>query len=250
MELIILGSGTAIPSARRGAPGAVIKIGDELILLDCGPGSLHRLAKAGLNFLNIYYILISHLHPDHIADLVPFLFALRSPDLPLIQKEITIIGGRGVEHFFEKIHSIYGSWAEPPRTITLIETISKEISFPLFLLKTTPAVHLPSSIAFRITTPEGKSLFYSGDTDYSNQLIDLAQGVDLALIECSFPEGNKVEGHLTPKIAGRIAAEASCQRIILTHLYPQCEASDIKKQCAEVYKGEIIIAQDGMRIQV
>ncbi len=250
MELIILGSGTAIPSAGRGAPGAVIKIGDELILLDCGPGSLHRLAKAGLNFLNIFYILISHLHPDHIADLVPFLFALRNPDLPLIQKEITIIGGRGVEHFFQKINSIYGSWVEPPRTITLIEAISKEISFPLFLLKTAPAEHLPSSIAFRITTPEGKSLFYSGDTAYSNQLIDLAQGVDLALIECSFPEGNKVGGHLTPKIAGRIAAEASCQRIILTHLYPQCEDSDIKKQCAEVYKGEIIIASDGMRIHI
>jgi ribonuclease BN (tRNA processing enzyme) len=250
MELIILGSGTAIPSAQRGAPGAVIKIGGELILLDCGPGSLHRLAKAGLNFLNIFYILISHLHPDHIADLVPFLFALRNPDLPPIQKEIAIIGGRGVEHHFEKINSIYGCWVAPPRTITLIEAISKEISFPLFLIKTAPAEHLPSSIAFRITSPEGKSLFYSGDTDYSNQLIDLAQGVDLALIECSFPEGSKVEGHLTPKIAGRIAAEASCQRIILTHLYPQCEGSDIKKQCAEVYKGEIIIAQDGMRIQI
>jgi ribonuclease BN (tRNA processing enzyme) len=250
MELIILGSGTAIPSAQRAAPGAVIRIGDELILLDCGPGSLHRLAKAGLNFLNITYILISHLHPDHTADLVPFLFALRNPDLPLIQKEITIIGGRGIEDYFEKIHHIYNYWVEPPRTITLIEAASEEFPFAQFLLKTAPAEHLPSSIAFRITSTEGKSFFYSGDTDYSTRLIELAQGANLALLECSFPEGKKVEGHLTPEIAGRIAAEADCQRIILTHLYPRCEGYDIRKQCAAAYKGEIIIAQDGMRVQI
>ena len=250
MELIILGSGTAIPSAKRGSPGAVLKICEELIMLDCGSGSLEKLVKKGLNFLNIYYILISHLHPDHIIDLVPFLFALRNQDLPPVQREISIIGPFGVERYFNQLKEVYGCWVEPPCQIKLIEAAEDEFSFPRFSLKTAPVKHLGNSIAFRISTPEGKSFLYSGDSDYCRQLVELARGVDLALIESSFPEGMKVEGHLTPKLVGRIATEAGCPRIILTHLYPQCENHDIREQCQEAYKGEVIIAQDGMQFSI
>lgn len=219
-------------------------------MLDCGSGSLQKLAKLHLNFLDIYYIFVSHLHPDHIIDLVPLLFALRNPDLSPIQKEIIIIGGKGIKQYFNQLKEIYGPSMEPPCQIKLIETVGEELSIPKFSLKTVPVEHLESSVAIKIVTPEGKKFLYSGDTDYCQQLVDLSRGVDLALLECSFPEGMKAEGHLTPKLAGKIAAEAGCPKIILTHLYPQCDSHDIKKQCQEVYAGEIVIAQDGMRLHI
>ena len=59
----------------------------------------------------------------------------------------------------------------------------------------------------KLTDSNGKSIVYSGDTDYCPELIELADNCDLLILECSFPDDMKVEGHLTPSEAGKIAAE-------------------------------------------
>jgi ribonuclease BN (tRNA processing enzyme) len=113
-----------------------------------------------------------------------------------------------------------------------------------------PMTHTPESIGYRIELADGKSIAVSGDTDYSETIVDLALEADLLVLECSFPEGKKVEGHLTPSLAGRIASESHCKRLLLTHLYPVCDSTDIVGQCKEVFKGEIILAEDLMRVKV
>ena len=90
----------------------------------------------------------------------------------------------------------------------------------------------------------------SGDTDYCKNIIDLAFEVDLLVLECSFPEGKKVEGHLTPSLAGRIGSESHCKRLLLTHLYPICDQFDIVNECRQVYKGNLILGEDLMRIAI
>ncbi|MBI5183158.1 MAG: ribonuclease Z, partial [Nitrospinae bacterium] len=75
MDLIIIGSGTCVPSKRRGSPGLVIKTGRKILLFDSGSGTLGRLIQIGISYRDIDYIFYSHIHPDHVADLVPFLFA-------------------------------------------------------------------------------------------------------------------------------------------------------------------------------
>ena len=79
-------------------------------------------------------------------------------------------------------------------------------------------------------------MVYSGDTDYSEDLIRLAQGADLLICECSLPEEMKVEGHLVPSLAGRIASEAGCRKLLLVHLYPECEGRDIRALAAGISK--------------
>jgi len=74
--------------------------------------------------------------------------------------------------------------------------------------------------------------------------------VDILVLECSFPDGKKVEGHLTPSLAGRIALESHCKKLLLTHFYPICDQSDILGQCSQVYPGEIILGEDLMRIAI
>ena len=90
----------------------------------------------------------------------------------------------------------------------------------------------------------------SGDTDYCQTIIDLAFDVDLLVLECSFPDGKKVEGHLTPSLAGRIAAESHCKRLLLTHLYPVCDQFDIVGQCKKIFQGHVIMGEDLMRIKI
>ena len=110
--------------------------------------------------------------------------------------------------------------------------------------------HIPSSIALRIEDPAGRSMVYSGDTGESGDLADFAAGVDLLLIEASFPDGQEVEGHLTPASAGRVASKARPGKVILTHFYPPCDAVDMLSQLRAAWPGEAALAEDGMRIRI
>jgi ribonuclease BN (tRNA processing enzyme) len=250
MELIILGSGTAVPSLRRGSPAALIKEGDQSILLDSGSGTLVRMLRAGVTYKNVDAVLYSHIHPDHIADLVPLIFACKYQEDPR-DKDLLIIGGRGLRDYFEGLRWVHGSWIEPQTFhIHIREVVSDEMTIGGLQVQTLPLEHAPESVGYRIRSPQGKVVVYSGDTGYCPNIVELAGGADLLLLECSFPEGQKVAGHLTPSVAGRIAREAGCARLCLTHLYPPCELSDITKDCRNVFDGEVILAEDMMTIVI
>ncbi len=70
------------------------------------------------------------------------------------------------------------------------------------------------------------------------------------LLECSFPDDGKIQGHLTPSECGKIAAETECGRLVLTHFYPQVIGTDIKSSVEKFYDGPVDLAYDGMEIQI
>ena len=113
-----------------------------------------------------------------------------------------------------------------------------------------PVSHNPESIAYKISTSAGKSVVYSGDTDYCESLVSLAAGADIFICECSFPDGHKVPGHLTPSLAGKMAAKANPGRLVLTHFYPECEAADLVSQCRSTWKGPLTLAEDLMTFKI
>ncbi|MBF0477550.1 MAG: MBL fold metallo-hydrolase [Deltaproteobacteria bacterium] len=73
ITLTILGSGTAIPRPDRTASSNLVRVNDETIIIDLGPGALHRLAQAGSSLNQVSHILITHFHNDHTSDLPAFL---------------------------------------------------------------------------------------------------------------------------------------------------------------------------------
>jgi ribonuclease BN (tRNA processing enzyme) len=250
MELIILGSGTGVPSLRRGSPAALIKAGDQSILLDSGSGTLVRMLQAGVTYRDVDAVLYSHLHPDHVADLVPLIFACKYQEEPRTE-ELLIIGGNGFRDYFEGLRDVYGRWIEPETfRIHITEVLAEDVTIGELRIATLPLDHTSESVGYRITSPQQRVFVYSGDTDYCPNIVELARGADLLLLECSFPEGQKVRGHLTPSLAGRIAREAGCRRLCLTHLYPPCDRSDIKGDCQKIFPGEVVVAEDMMSIQI
>jgi ribonuclease BN (tRNA processing enzyme) len=74
----------------------------------------------------------------------------------------------------------------------------------------------------------------------------MGRGADLLVLECSFPNERKIQGHLTPKLAGKVAKEAEAKKLVLTHFYPPCDEADIISQCREEFSGEIVLAEDLM----
>lgn len=250
MEVVILGSGTGVPSLKRGSPGLVVESAHQKLLFDSGPGTMRALLKAGITYQDIDGIFYTHLHTDHTADLAPFLFAAKN-SLALREKPLHVSGPNGFKQFYSKLLDLYGDAIVPVSyRITIVEILDQAVDYEGWNIATKSLPHTEQSIGYRIEDSEGRKFVYSGDTDYGDAIIDLAKDADLLILECSFPDEYKVKGHLTPYFAGKIAQEAGCSKLLLTHLYPICDQWDVLSQCQKVFSGEVRLAEDGMRYHV
>lgn len=248
MELTIIGSGTGIPSKTRAYPCTLVKIKDKHLIFDTGPGSLRQLFFAGITYMDIDQIYYSHFHPDHTLDLVSILFAMRY-NRPERTKPLYIIGYKGLKVFYEGIQQLYGETVKPKTYDLHIREVDRgEIIYDDWKITVEPMLHSAQSIGFRIES-NGRSLVYSGDTDYCENIVKLAWRANTLLLECSFPDSQRVEGHLTPELCARIAHEAQCSRLILSHFYPMCDTiikgnNNLVKVLKTIYNGEIIFGND------
>lgn len=251
MELIVIGSGTGVPSLRRGSPALAVQAAGRLVVLDLGSGTLRALLTYGLNFNEIDILALTHLHPDHVGDLIPFLFATRYALGYTRREPFQLLAARGFAAFHDKLREVFGTWVEPPAGLMQLRELSPEqpdqVGWEGLVIKSAPTHHITGSLAYRLEA-SGRSLVYSGDTEESESLVALAQGADLLVLEAANP--SKVPGHLTPPEAGRLAARAGVRRVLLTHFYPPCDEVDVLALAAQEFPGELLRAEDGLRLTV
>ena len=254
MNITIVGSGTCVPSLKRSTCSVLMEIAGEKLLFDTGAGTLRRLLELGVDFSAIPYIFYSHLHPDHTGEFCSFVFAMKYPETYRRKIPFKIVAAKGFAGFYERLKNAYGDWIElDPRLMEIIELNNHKADhrdFGTFRVDTLPMAHTEESIAYRITSLDGISVVYSGDTDFCQNLIRLSKDADLLICECALPDQIKVPGHLTPSLAGQIAEEAGAKMLVLTHFYPECEEVDIAEQCRKSYSGKLILAEDCMRISL
>lgn len=254
IKATILGSGTCVPRLARSACAVLVETGKSKILLDLGPGTMRQLLLAGVTIFDLTHLFISHFHPDHTAELVPLLFATKYPDGGRRKKTLTVLGGEGLIRFYKNLQSAYGDWIVLPEDQMVLREIpilsGETLRFEDFEMIARPVRHRPESLACRIKSRQGEAMVYSGDTEACDALVHLAHQADLFICESALPDALQVPGHLTPSLAGRMAARAGAKRLVLTHLYPQCDEVDIVKQAASTYKGQVIVAEDLMSFQI
>lgn len=250
----ILGSGTCVPSLKRSSCSILFETGGEKLLFDAGAGTMRRLLEAGIHIFDLSYIFLSHFHPDHTAEIVPLLFATKYPDASARKKPLKLAGGRGLIYFFNGLKKAHGHWIDLPANLfgmfEFDNTASDRHDFGRFYVETTPMKHNPESVAYRIRTSEGKTLVYSGDTDYCENLVDLAKNADLFICEASFPDALKRKGHLTPSLAGDLAAKAGVSKLVLIHFYPECDTADLRRECRRTFDGPLVLATDLQRLEL
>lgn len=255
MEIVLLGSGTAAPLPYRASPAlALFSKPSRFILVDIGPGAIRQLSLAGLSHQDIGHLFLSHFHPDHTAGLIDLLFVTRSPSVLPDRRPFSVIGPQGLEGFIRALQAAYGDSLDLDESILTLQELGPDhgtrMDSPNFKVTSAPVSHTRASLAYRFEDEAGRAIVYSGDTGYCRSIVDLARGAELLILECSFPDDRPVEGHLTPSLAGRIAAEAGVHRVLLTHVYPECLATDIASQCRRQYGGEITLGSDLLRIRV
>jgi ribonuclease BN (tRNA processing enzyme) len=254
LSVTILGSGTCVPSLKRSSCSVLMRIGDSVLLFDTGVGTMRRLLEAGVEIFDVSFIFYSHFHPDHTSELAPFLFSNKYPDGSRRKIPLTLAAGKGFVEFFGNLKLVYGRWIElDTNLLNIIELDNSSRDtrqFNDFKVESIPVEHNPESIAYRISGPDGISVVYSGDTDFSDNLVTLSKDSDLLICESALPDELKAKGHLTPSLAGEIASRANVRKLVLTHFYPECDQADVEKECRKTYSGPLVLAEDLMRIEI
>lgn len=258
--LYLLGTGCAIPQAKRGGPGILLvsnpeatnpRNEKEIILFDLGRGTLDKLVQLGIDFTKINYLFFTHYHPDHTAELVSLFFAYRDTRFGRKrEKEFFIYGPKGLLNFYNNLCKVYDSKIKADNYTLIVKEIEKEIFTSSTKISWQPVEHTEESVGYRVSLNNGKVFVYSGDTGYSRKIVNLASNADLLLLECAFPEEYKKDDHLTPSLAGQIATEAKVKKLVLTHFYPLFQGVNIEEHCRKYYSGEIIVGQDLMKFTI
>jgi len=91
ITVTILGSGTCVPSLKRGSCSVMMDVGGAKLLFDSGPGTMRQLLKTNTTIFDIDYVFYSHFHPDHTAEFVPLLFATKYPNVNQRLKPLILI---------------------------------------------------------------------------------------------------------------------------------------------------------------
>ncbi|HEV8304473.1 MAG TPA: ribonuclease Z [Gemmatimonadales bacterium] len=252
MDLVTVGTGTVAPSAHRVCACHWVARDDLRVLLDCGAGTLHRLAEFGLPWHQVSHVVLSHFHPDHWGELPMLVYALKHTTVPPRTEPLVILGPPGVVQLVRTLAEGYGAWLlDPGFPIGILDVRDAE-PFPLNAdvnLETFPVPHTTESVALALVAPEGR-LVYTGDTGPSGELARWATGCDLLLAECSLPEAMAMDIHLTPERAGELARDAQAKRLVLTHFYPPVETTDPAALAGTRFSGPIAAARDGDRFTI
>ena len=252
MEITVVGSGTVVPRLERRQSCVAVESGREMLVFDLGSGAVRGMLRAGLDPFAVDRIFFTHFHPDHTADVVPLLFSIKYGAEEERTRPLYVTGPEPFERFWGSVTNAWGEWMLGEYPTHLFE-LPHECSSPLDLsgcrLTWAPAEHRPESIAYRLDG-EGGAFVYTGDTEYSESVVELARGAHTLLIECSFPDDSPVPGHLTPSSAARMASEAGVERVVLTHLYPTVDDASLLPDFARGYGGEVTVAEDGLRFSV
>lgn len=252
MQLVILGSGTTIPHGDRGcAAYAFVAVDGSTLLVDCGPGSSRRYPLVGINPRRIVGIVNTHHHADHCGEL-PILLFLRNVADPPIESPLVLAGPLGHSHFVSAITGAFAAGlADLHDTLRIIELTDRgEVEVGPFRIQVRAVAHLPGSLGVRVQA-DGVSCAFSGDSGPCAALDELCSGVDLALLECSYPASRDSASHLNTTTAASVATRSRVPALVLTHFYPECLAVDIEAEVRDAgYAGPLVLARDGMRIQL
>jgi ribonuclease BN (tRNA processing enzyme) len=249
LALRILGSEPAWPSAGRACTGFLLETPGGPVLVDCGTGIFERL-RAVLPPERLRAVIISHLHFDHWADLIPFRYYLsfgvrpeRPPALYLPPGAISALR-EIVEPVDPDPRFFAGSFKTSeydPEGILKIGAL--EVSFRKTL-------HPVATYAFKFRANDA-SLVYSADTGWDPFLADFARGADLFLCEAGWGgDGRAAEDmHLSGAEAGRLARMAGVERLLLTHI-PESEAPVTVRSARREYGGPVDYATPGLTVRL
>jgi len=215
-----LGTGDAFGSGGRLHTATLLRSDAGQVLVDCGPSTLAALRAERLDPCAVDTIALTHLHGDHFAG-VPFLL-MDAHYASGRTRPLTIVGPTGAADAVARAHEVFfpGTGALRLRfPLTWIELESRvAIEAGPCRVTAFPVVHSTSTPCFGLRVELGGGVFaFSGDTEWTESLVEIAAGADLFLCEC-FGYDTAPPHHLSYAALDAQRARLACRRLLLTHM--------------------------------
>jgi len=247
VRLTVLGSNGTYPTPGRPASGYVVATDSTAVLLDLGPGTFVASVAGGVV---PEAVVITHVHPDHCADVFPLFSWLRfaHPErwgLPVfvpggLVDRVAAFLGADDSHDLHRVFAFDEVGAGDERRVGDL------------ILSFGAATHPVPALV--VAVGDGTAtLVYSGDTGPGGDLAALAVGCDLLLCEATLqgePGPGRYPYHLAAVEAGRIARDAGARRLVVTHVAPNLDPQVSVAEATAVFEGPVDHAAPGMEVEL
>ncbi|NSX55354.1 MBL fold metallo-hydrolase [Parasulfitobacter algicola] len=280
-DLFLLGTkgGPAVRTGGSMPTSSLLRIADQVIVIDCGIGVTRAIVNAGVTLMDVDAIFITHLHSDHILELGPLLHTAWTTGL---KRKIQVFGPVGtndyLDHFLQSMTFDNDIRVRDEGRIPLDTLI--EVS--IFTQGSLPDIGGINVDALRVDHPPVTDCFalrfeaddirvvFSADTAYFPSLAEFARNADVLVHEAMLLEavdalvartGNAdrlkqhlLASHTAAADVARIARDANVKHLCLNHLIPaddpQYSPADFIAQIKTVWNGEVTVGYDGCRIDL
>lgn len=225
--------------------------GEDIILMDCGDGSIRKIMETNTDCGSISNIFITHYHSDHLSGLIQ---VIETMGIEKRTRDLFVYGPKGLKEYFS-IAQKTTSVASNRRFEVNIREIEQGEKTLLGEYVITPVSmqHTIPCLGYRIEH-SAFSAAYTGDTEPCANSISLAQGVDLLIHEATYLKKDLAKAreakHSTPREAAEIAIKAEARGLVLTHVNDRYESDkEMLQECERIY-AKTKIACDGLEIEL
>ena len=243
MRLQFIGCGDAFGSGGRFNTCFHVHGAGQNFLIDCGASSLVAMTRLAIDRNAIDLILLTHFHADHFGG-VPF-FVLDAQLVAKRTRSLTIAGPPGLTDWYDRLFAATfpGDRKLPFKLILRELEIGARNGIHGLVITPFHVRHDDKAgpcLAYRIEL-EGKIICYSGDTEWTESLVEAARGADLFICECYMFE-KVVRAHLSLSTLRDKLPAIGAKRVVLTHM-----SEDMLSRLSEI---EFETASDGGTISI
>lgn len=282
LKVTLLGTGAPVPSIERFGPSTLVEAGGQKFLFDCGRGAGQRLWQQKIQLGSVNRLFLTHLHSDHVVGIpdlwltgwIPAVYGRRA-------EPFRVWGPTGTRNMMQHLQEAF-AWdistrqKEQNKADSGIRIVAHDVSqgvvyneggVTITAFTVDHADFIDSALGYRLDYG-GHSVVLSGDTRFSNNLVQFARGADVVIHEVAAASEKSVQSsplvrqilgfHSSPEDAGKVFTLVKPKLAVYSHIVlltadpsiPPPTTADLVRRTAAVYKGPLQVGEDGMIIDI